>query len=197
MREVEVKSVVPDARESVTIVERAGATLEFAGRLEDKRWDTPGRHVAARDEVLRTRVYRTATETRAELDWKGPNSYAGGYKTREELGTGVVDPAVLEDILSRLGYVITMAIDREIRQYRLHGAVVRFEHYPRMDDLVEVEGEPEAIERAIVALALPREGFTSERLPAFVQRFEARTGQVAALSDLALGGDTRYAHENA
>ncbi|MDB4905879.1 MAG: hypothetical protein JWO05_663 [Gemmatimonadetes bacterium] len=197
MREVEVKSVVPHVSASVALVEAAGGTLTFAGRLEDKRWDTVGRELSAREEVLRTRVYRAGAEVRAELDWKGPNSYEGGYKTREELGTGVTDPALLEDILSRLGYLVTMAIDREIRQYELHGAVVRFEHYPRMDDLVEVEGEPGAIERAIVALALPRAGFTSERLPAFVQRYEARTGQVAALSDLALTGDTRYAHENA
>ena len=42
-----------------------------------------------------------------------------------------------------------MQIDREIWQYDIGGAVVRFERYPRMDDLVEVEGHPAAIEKAL------------------------------------------------
>ena len=64
----------------------------------------------------------------------------------------------------------------------LAGAMIRFERYPRMDDLVEVEGTPEQIERAIAALGLPRDGFTSERLPEFVRRFESRTGTPAAIT---------------
>jgi hypothetical protein len=74
---------------------------------------------------------------------------------------------------------------------------VRFEHYPRLDDLVEVEGTPEQIERAIVALGLPREGFTDERLPDFVRRFEARTGQRAALCESELRGERHYDPANA
>jgi hypothetical protein len=50
-----------------------------------------------------------------------------------------------------------------------------------MDVLVEVEGEPEAIEQAIEALGMARGEFTSERLPSFVSRFERRTGVRAAL----------------
>jgi hypothetical protein len=93
--------------------------------------------------------------------------------------------------------VVTIAIDREIAQYDLGGAMVRFERYPRMDDLVEVEGTPEQIERAIAALGLPRAGFTSERLPDFVRRYEERTGASAALSDAELRGDVHYDASNA
>jgi hypothetical protein len=66
-----------------------------------------------------------------------------------------------------------------------------------MDDLVEVEGAPDAIEAAIRALGLPRESFTPERLPDFAQRFQARTGQPAALSDAELAGTVRYDIANA
>jgi hypothetical protein len=90
-----------------------------------------------------------------------------------------------------------MAIDREIAQYELDGAMVRFERYPRMDDLVEVEGAPASIERAIAALGLPRDGFTTDRLPEFVQRYEARTGQRAAVCDAELTGDASYDVSNA
>jgi adenylate cyclase class IV len=178
-------------------VEAAGGALTFAGRLEDRRYDTADRALRSQDVVLRLRVYRTGAESRAELDWKGPTSHEGGYKRREELGAHIVDAGAFDEILHRLGYEVTVAIDREIRQYTLLGATVRFERYPRMDDLVEVEGAPDAIERAIAALGLERGAFTSERLPQFVRRFEARTGQVAALADAELAGTTHFDPANA
>lgn len=199
MLEVELKSVVDDVAHRRAAVERAGAVLTFAGRLEDRRYDTPDEALASRDHVLRLRMYRGRDDSapRSELDWKGETRHDGAYKLREELDVHVGEPEVLASILERLGYTITMAIDREIAQYDLLGATIRFEHYPRLDELVEVEGEPDSIERAIVALGLPRDGFTSERLPDFVRRFEARTGTRAALCDAELRGDARYDPANA
>lgn len=197
MLEVELKSVVDDVARRRAAVERSGGRLVFAGQLLDRRYDTADHALAARDEVLRVRVYRSADETRAELDWKGPTRRESGYKLREELATHVSDPDELTAILDRLGYVVTIAIDRAITQYDLGGAMIRFEQYPRLDDLVEVEGTPEQIERAIAALGLPRDGFTTDRLPDFVRRFEARTGTRAALSQAELRGDTHYDAANA
>ena len=197
MLEVELKSVVDDSDRRRDAVERAGATLVFVGRLEDRRWDTYDRAMAARDHVLRVRVYRGGGDVRAELDWKGPTKRDGQYKLREELGTPVADPESLNEILARLGYEVSIAIDREIVQYDLRGAMVRFEHYPRMDDLVEVEGSPEQIEHAIAVLGLERDGFTTDRLPEFVRRYEARTGERAAISDAELAGDARFDVSNA
>lgn len=197
MLEVEVKSVVDDVDRCRAAVERAGGTLVFAGRLEDRRWDTYDRAMAAKDHVLRVRVYRGDGTVRAGLDWKGPTQRDGGYKLREELSTAVVDPEALEQILVQLGYEVSIAIDREIAQYDLGGTMIRFEHYPRMDDLVEVEGTPEQIERAIAVLGLARDGFTTDRLPDFVRRYEERTGARAAISDAELAGDTSFDVSNA
>jgi predicted adenylyl cyclase CyaB len=197
MLEVEVKSVVDDVDRCRAAIERAGATLVFSGRLEDRRWDTLERAMAGKDHVLRVRVYRTGDEVRAELGWKGPTRRDGTYKLREELGSSIGDPEALAEILVQLGYEISMAIDREIVQYDLAGTMVRFERYPRMDDLVEVEGTPEQIERAIGVLGLPREGFTTDRLPEFVRRFEARTGERAAISEAELAGDASFDVSNA
>jgi predicted adenylyl cyclase CyaB len=197
MIEVELKSVVDEVERRRVAIETAGAKLVFSGRLEDRRFDTPDRSLMSRDHVLRVRVYRDAHTTRAQLDWKGPTRYDDGYKLREELEARVADADALVAILGQLGYVVTIAIDREIEQYELDGAMIRFERYPRMDDLVEVEGSPEQIERAIAALGLPRAGFTSERLPDFASRFEARTGTRAALSHGALAGDDRFDLKNA
>lgn len=191
MRETELKGVVPDEQDARERLVRAGASLTFHGRLEDRRFDTASRRLLARDEVLRIRVAHDATGTTTQLDFKGPTSYEGGYKHREELSLAVGDSTLCARLLENLGFVETRQIDREAQVYELDGAQVRFERYPRMDLLVEIEGNPTAIERAIAILGLPRESFTTERVSAFVTRFEARTGLRAAISDREAQGDFR------
>lgn len=199
MREVELKGLLTSDAELAAArarLEDAGAELMYEGRLEDKRYDTTDRALALQDHVLRLRVYRGETVV-TSLDFKGPTTYADGFKVREEHTVGADDPVALARILEAMGYVITREIDREIAQYRHAGAVIRFERYPRMDILVEVEGEPEAIERAILTLGMPREGFTTERLPDFVLKYESRTGERAAICDRELLGEYRYSTNDA
>ena len=183
MIEIELKAVVDDLILRRAAVERAGGAIQREGRLEDRRYDLPSGTLKQRDHVLRVRVFRDASSEHASLEWKGPVETRDGYKLREEIGTGAEDAAALIAIIERLGYVVSRAIDRDIVQYALHGATVRFERYPRMDILVEVEGERDAIERAVAALGMPRDAFNSDNLPAFVERYERRTGQRAAICD--------------
>lgn len=197
MREVELKSLVPDLAGARARLERKGARLVFEGRLEDRRYDSPTRALAGIDHVIRVRIYRDAGGVRGSLDWKGPTRYDDGYKVRDEISTSVGDPHALSLVLERLGYVVTREIDRQVAQYELGGAVIRFERYPRMDDLVEVEGSPAQIEAAIVALELPRAGFSSDRLVDFTVRYLERTGERAALCDEELEGVYRYAADDA
>ncbi len=197
MREVELKSVVDDIAARRATVEAAGGRLEFSGRLLDVRYDLADRSLAGRDHVLRLRLCDGGGARRASLDWKGETCYEQGFKVREELSTSVGDYEAVTEILMRLGFVPTIEIDRQIAQYELRGAIVRFEEYPDMDPLVEVEGTPEAIEQAIVEIGLSRHGFTSERLPEFMARFEARTGRRAALSQAELSGYRQYRPEDA
>jgi adenylate cyclase class IV len=199
MREVELKGMVQTDAEARALrdrLEAAGAELLYEGRLEDRRYDTPDRALALRDHVLRLRVY-PEDAGRTSLDFKGPTGYADGFKVREELSVEASGAGALASVLEALGYVVTRELDREIAQYAVAGATVRFERYPRMDVLIEVEGTPEAIEQAIGLLGLPRAGFTAERLPDFVLRYEARTGDRAALCDRELEGDYRYSARDA
>ena len=199
MREVELKGIAytaVEAAEARARLEEAGAALVYEGRLEDRRYDMPDKALALRDHVLRLRVYRADTVT-TSLDFKGPTGYVDGFKVRDELTVAAQDPVALARILEAMGYIVTREIDREITQFTHAGAVIRFERYPRMDVLIEVEGEPEAIERAITVLGLPRERFTTERLPDFVMRFETRTGQRAAICDRELNGEYRYSTNDA
>ncbi len=183
MREVELKAVVDNLADRRKRLEKAGAKLSFEGRLSDRRYDIESRELAGRDEVLRVRRYEGRSSSKTYLEWKGPTETQDVYKIREEVSTLVEDFDSLEQILTRLGFIVTMEIDREIVQYQIGGATVRFESYPRMDVLVEVEGEPDSIEQAIDALGIARGQFNSDRLGAFVERFEQRTGVRAATCD--------------
>ncbi len=189
MFEVELKAVVDDLELRRKRVEAAGGKLAFEGRLADKRYDLASRELAQRDEVLRVRRYESRDTAQTHVDWKGPTDTQTSYKVREEISTVVEDFKGLSAILEKLGYVVTSEVDRRILQYELGGATVRFEVYPRMDTLVEVEGEPPAIEEAIETLGMARGEFTSERLLQFVERFEQRTGVQAAICDRELAGD--------
>jgi len=192
MLEVELKAVVNDLAATRKKIEEAGAKLTYEGRLLDRRYDIESRELADRDEVLRVRRYESSGSTKTYFDWKGPTQTEGAYKIREEISTRVDDFVATEHILDKVGFVVTMEIDREIAQYELVGATIRFETYPRMDVLVEVEGVPDAIEQAIEALGMSRGEFTSERLLSFVSRFERRTGVRSALCESELAGDSQF-----
>ena len=192
MREVELKAVVDDLAGRRKKIEVGGGTLSFEGKISDRRYDFTSGELSGRDEVLRTRTYQSRSSTRTYMDWKGPTEMQGGYKIREEITAPVEDLDSLEKIFEKLGLALTSEIDREIAQYQYGGATVRFETYPRMDVLVEVEGEPKAIEVAIEALGLQRGTFTNERLRDFVSKFEHRTGVRAAISDRELKDDYSF-----
>jgi predicted adenylyl cyclase CyaB len=192
MREVELKAVVDDLAGTRRRLEKAGAKLSFEGKLSDRRYDVESREITQRDEVLRVRRYHAPGSSKTYLDWKGPTEIQDVYKVREEVSTLVEDFDSLDQILTRLGFIAAMEIDREIAQYTLGGATIRFETYPRMDVLVEVEGEPDFIEQAIEALGMARGQFNSDRLPMFVERFEQRTGVRAAICYREMEGDYSF-----
>jgi predicted adenylyl cyclase CyaB len=197
VRETELRGVVPDEEACVVRLKRAGARHVFDGRLEDRRFDTADFSLTQRDLVLRLRIVHRDGEARATLDWKGPASYESGFKHRDEVIIGVSDARATAWVLEQLGFRVSREIDRDVRVFELNDAVVRFEHFPRMDTLVEVEGPARSIEAAIAALALPRETFTAERLGDFVRRYEARTGERAAICEREARGEYPWAPDAA
>ena len=184
MREVELKAVLDSWRDCRARLERAGATRMFAGRIEDRRFDTQDRSLAARDIVLRLRVYRGSDGARAELEFKGATELESGYKVREEIGSGVSDPDDRRTN-SRGARLHRHARDRSrdravgdrtapwcassgIRAWTISW---RWRESPRRSS---------ARSRCS---ALRAASFTAERLTDFAMRYEARTGKRAAVSD--------------
>lgn len=167
----------------------AGAVPGFRGMMVDRRFDRDGTLVAG-DEVLRLREFRAeGAPPRFHLSWKGPTAITPeGYKSRRELEVEVRPRAASPDeLLEMLGYRAVQRFDRYVEYYRLGDADVRIEWYPRMDVLVEVEGQEPAIEAAIAELGLPREQWLPDPLPLFAARYAARTGTPALLALSELG----------
>jgi adenylate cyclase class IV len=189
--ELELKAAVADAAALRATLVAAGATLLREGLMLDRRYDRDG-ELGRRDEVLRLRRYQLA-DGRAEgrLTWKGPaRRTAEGYKRREEREVRLADDAgATGAILEAVGFRVVAAIDRWVEYWSLAGATLRLEWYPRMDVLLEVEGEPGTMERAVLATGMPRTAFTGEALMQFVRRFEARTGTTAIVALDDLGGE--------
>jgi len=181
--ELELKTRVEDPDSLRKALLAAGAELVYRGAMLDRRFDRKGR-LQRRDEVVRLRVYHPADRSSewGVLGWKGPVGKRDGYRHREEWESRVDDPRAVLVVLRRLGYKIAVRIDRAIEQYNLGGATLRLEWYPAMDVLLEVEGAPDEIERAIAATGLPRESFLAESLPYFKEAYEKRTGRTARVS---------------
>lgn len=68
-------------------------------------------------------------------------------------------------LLEALGYAVVHAIDRRVEVYRLAGATLRLEWFPRMDL------------------------FSPDPLTEFVRRFEPRAGRAAVLALAGMAGD--------
>jgi adenylate cyclase class IV len=189
--EREVKAVVADPALLRRHLLESGGLSRFRGFMEDRRYDRDG-ELASRDEVLRVRTWRPEGGVpTSQLAWKGPTRRSPeGHKLREELESDVAGDGIATGrLFEALGYRVAQGIDRYVEVFELGEAVIRLEWYPRMDVLVEVEGSPDAIEAAVSASALPAGAFLPESLPEFVQRFELRTGERAALSVADLRGD--------
>jgi adenylate cyclase class IV len=183
VRELELKARVDDLAGAIRQVMAAGATRGFAGRLSDRRYDTRDGRLRTRREMLRTRARLNADRLEGELTWKGPTHVVDGYKSRLEVPLAVGNPTALDEALARDGFVLIRAVDRDVREFFLNGATIRFESYPRLDDLVEVEGDPPSIETAIRATGIPRSAFSVRGIPFFAEAFLARTGIAPAIAD--------------
>lgn len=185
--ELEVKAVVVDPEAVRRALETAGARLDFRGMMRDRRFDRD-EALNGRDEVLRVRVWdaEEVSHTRAQVAWKGPTiRSASGYKQRQEIEFGADDGTHAVRLLEALGYSAVEAIDRYVEVYELHGTVARLEWYPRMDVLIEIEGEEAGIEELIRVTGIPRAECLSDSLVQFAARFSAR-GAPAVLAEAQL-----------
>lgn len=189
-QELELKAVIPDWTSLRQRLIAAGAALLFRGVMQDRRYDRDD-ELSRVDQVLRTRrLVSLEGVTELILGWKGAARISpGGYKLREELEYRITNDVDPESLLLALGYTQIFAIDRWIETWSLSGATLRLERYPVMDPLLEVEGEPVGIERAIGVTGIDRSHFRTDSLSEFVARYEKRTGRAAVVCGEIIGSE--------
>ena len=148
--EVEVKLPCPDLDAARSRLQEREASL-VAPRHDEVNdlYDDGQRRLSARGTVLRLR----RAGGRAILTYKGQARFSEGVKTREERETEVSDPGELEAILAGLGLIRTFRYEKRREEWRLEGCTVALDETP-IGRFVEVEGEPTAIRRVVVALGL-------------------------------------------
>ncbi len=112
-----------------------GAERESTSALEDNLvFDRDG-ELAAAGCLLRLR----SDQRGARLTFKGPASFEGTTKLRQEIETEVGGVEPMHELLRGLGYRLAYRYQKMREEWRLGGVVVSLDHTP-IGDYVEFEG---------------------------------------------------------
>jgi adenylate cyclase class 2 len=183
--EIEVKLPCKDLVALRETLGARGATLQTALHDEiNDLYDDLNQGLAESGAALRLRRARG----RAILTFKGPARFSGGIKIREERETAVEDAAQIEAILDGLGYSRRFRYEKRREEWRFERCTVALDETP-IGRFVEVEGEPTAIRRAVVALGLD----FAEAIPySYARLYEERRRDDPSLpEDMVFGGSSR------
>lgn len=102
---------------------------------KDFYFNSPARDFGRTDEALRIR----STEEGTSLTYKGPKIGLAGVKAREELIVSVNPKEEIEEILIRLGFTRTAAVEKTRETYRVEGTFVALDEVKGLGSFVEIE----------------------------------------------------------
>lgn len=151
--ETEVKIHAPDLRAVTDALARIGAV-----RVKERVYERNVRYEDA-DETLTPAgiVVRLRQDTRVRLTVKAPpdagTDLAGNVRTRFEAEVTVDDFDTMDVILQRLGYHPYVVYEKYRTTYTYGDVEIVLDEMP-FGNFIEVEGPPDAIERALNALGL-------------------------------------------
>lgn len=148
--ETELKIPVEDLDGVRRRLRAAGAGRESPAEVErNELFDYPDRRLTTSGHALRLR----RVGGRWVLTLKGPVSYQGPVKVREEQELAVEEGEVLAVIFSRLGLEPLIRYEKRRERWRLGGVEVALDR-TAMGDFVELEGEVALLVDAARALDL-------------------------------------------
>jgi adenylate cyclase class 2 len=158
--EQEVKLEFESAEAARRAVTDAGGRLDVTRRLRDDRlFDTVDEHLRRSHAALRIR----RDQARAILTFKGPLQ-SSPVKSREEIETEIGDAAVGEAILASLGFRQWFRAEKYREEYALGTSRIAVDETP-IGVFVEIEGDPEDIERVTRQLGRRPEDYRLESYP--------------------------------
>lgn len=151
MREVEIKLKLDDAGEARRRLGLAGAVAETPRHFEDNRlYDDPGLSLKAKHQLLRLR----SIGGKHVLTFKRPPDDSAAdsrYKVRIEHETTIGDPEAVDAVFRALGFQPVWRYQKYRQAYRMTDVTIDLDETP-IGVFMELEGEPDAIDRAAVAL---------------------------------------------
>lgn len=148
--ETELKIPIGDLAGVRARLEACGAQqIHPAQRETNVLLDSPTGDVTAAGRVLRLR----RIGDRCTLTLKGPATFTGNIKSREELEIEVSDLEALAAILARLGFGPVRRYEKDRESWRAGGVTVTLDHTP-MGDFVELEGPTDQLGPTAAELAL-------------------------------------------
>ncbi len=135
-------------------------------------FDTPGRELRSKGELLRLRM-----TDKAKLTFKRPSGqpFLAGVKAMEEVETVVDDFEAMRQVLLGLGYQEALWYEKFREQWRLPGALVCLDDLP-FGCFVEIEGQPETIVHTAGRLGLSMASASAETYHGLYQLFLAGRG---------------------
>ena len=186
--EIERKYLDPDFGEVRRRLREAGG--EPLGAHFESNWifDRTGGGFAEAGFLLRLRTQEWPDRTRHVLTLKMPSHTGGPFKVREERECAVADAASLRAIFEGLGYTGRARYEKVREDWRLPGVLVALDRVP-FARVVEIEGEPEAIESAERRLHLDKCKTSVKSYHTLHQEWRGANGLPASLSFVFDGPD--------
>jgi len=174
-REIEVKLAFDSLQDARDAIERAGATPSGPRAFEDNvLFDLADGSLARTGRMLRLRRVGGG----ALLTFKGPVAGEHRYKVREEAEVTVADAEETVRVLEGAGFRSCYRYQKYRTPFELHGVHLALDETP-LGTFVELEGAPEAIDRAAVALGRGAADYLRESYRELQERAAAARGVTA------------------
>lgn len=148
--EIEVKIRIENSTEIEHKLQAAGGIMtSVRGYERNVRYEDAGETLTPSGRVLRLRE-----DKRVCLTYKEPHpSDTPGVLSRTELEVSVSDFETADLLLQKLGYHPAWVYEKYRTTYTLNECEIMFDEMP-YGSFIEIEGEPEEIERMVTALGL-------------------------------------------
>lgn len=176
--ETEIKLRVRDLATLRARIEQLGYRVHIPRTLEADQLYDRNLELRQSDQILRLRT----RGSRSTLTYKGPAQRAP-HKSREELELDVTDGATFERILHALGYKPTFRYEKYRTTFAADAqpGLITLDETP-IGEFLELEGEPDWIDRTAELLGFTPADYIIESYPALYRRYREKHPTASVVS---------------
>jgi len=162
MKEIEIKILGINPDEISQKLADLGAEQTFKGLLKVRYFDTPEGEVRKREELLRVREFEGHE---VEVCYKTNKRIEDGYKVYDEQHLKAENFDETTKMFEELGFEVTTYYEKKRTVFKLEGAEIVIDEYPKIPPFIEIEAEnTQKIEELIEKLGLQNNERTSHTI---------------------------------